>query len=85
MIDPKDSSQLEAAAFAAQAALEEEKKKQADSGSLGDLAEGAVDIATSGVVETLGSVAGAAVEGIGTVATGAVEIVGSILSGIFDA
>ena len=96
MIDPKDPVAIEAAAEAAKIALEEEKKKQTESGStITDVADIAGNVMVDGVGEMIGGAANAVISGVGslasgaadvagTVAGGAVEVVGSIIGGIFD-
>lgn len=80
MIDPKNPAEIEAAAEAAKAALEEEKKQQ--SGSIaGDIADIAGNVMVDGVGEMIGAAANAVVSGAGSLASGAVEVVGSILDG----
>ncbi|KAF0231488.1 MAG: hypothetical protein FD175_789 [Beijerinckiaceae bacterium] len=93
---PTNPAQLEAAAEAARTALEEEKKKQTEPGSLiGDAADIAGNVMVDGVGEVIGGAANAVISGVGavasgaaevagTVATGAVEVVGAIIGGIFD-
>ena len=95
MIDPKDPAQIQDAALAAQAALEEEKQKQSGSFA-GDAADIAGNVMVDGVGDMVASAAGAVIGGVGTVASTAVEVVGtvagatidvvgSVIGGIFDA
>ncbi len=82
---PTDPAQLDDAALAAQATLEEEKKKQSEPGSaIGDTADIANNVMFEGVGEVIGGAVNFAVEGIGAVASGAVDVAGSVASGAVD-
>jgi hypothetical protein len=84
MINPKDPAQLQDAAIAAQAALEEEKQRQSGINA-GDAVDIGANVMIDGVGDMVSSAADAVLDGVGTVASTAVDMVSSIIGGIFDA
>lgn len=83
MINPNDPAQLQDAALAAQAALEEEKRKQSGV-TAGDTADIAGNVMVEGIGERVASAAGAVIDSVGTVAGATVDVVGSVISGMLD-
>lgn len=64
----------------------EEARRQAESqgGQTLEVADGMLDVVTSGVIEATGAVAGAALDATVTVAKVSLEVVGSVLGGLTD-